>query len=159
MSGFKLYFAQHGLAVDKADDPERPLSAAGTEQTYTVAENLQEAAIPVAQIFHSGKLRASQTARIFASSLKVETVSSIDLLSPNDDVKQFTQSLTVENALYIGHLPHLEKLIAFLVTGNEDNNIIHFQNSAVVCLEKTDESYRLRWYLTPELAIPELANK
>ncbi len=45
----------------------------------------------------------------------------------------------------------LEKLAAYLVTGNENGNIIRFQNSAVLCLENNDSHYQLRWYITPEL--------
>jgi phosphohistidine phosphatase len=147
----RLYFAQHGLAVDKLENPERPLSETGIKQTEAIAKHLSIAGIVVNHIFHSGKLRASQTAEIFAEAIKHSSTSAIDGLSPNDDVTLLAQNLNINHALYVGHLPHLEKLLAYLVTGNENGNIIKFQNSAVACLEKSHNHYQLKWYLTPGL--------
>ena len=146
-----IYFAQHGLAVDKSDDPERPLSEAGIQQTQSIADRLFISNTPVSRIFHSGKLRATQTAEIFASTLAVSTLSIAGQLSPNDDVTLLANNLNVDNALYVGHLPHLEKLVSFLLTGNDEHNIIKFQNSAVVCLIKIGSHYQIKWFLTPEL--------
>ena len=147
----RLYFAQHGLAVDKSENPQRPLSDAGIKQTEAIAKHLSIADIAVNHIFHSGKLRASQTAEIFVGTIKRCSTSAVEGLSPNDDVTLLAQNLSTNPALYIGHLPHLEKLVTYLVSGNENGNIIKFQNSAVVCLEKSDNHYQLKWYLTPEL--------
>ena len=149
MPAIKLYFAQHGLAVDKADDPERPLSEEGIKQTTAVAKQLQTSGVPISNICHSNKLRAQQTAEIFASSLNLAEVSEVEYLSPNDDISLIKQNLTLDNALYIGHLPHLGKLVSSLVTGNDDLDIIKFQNSAVICLEKNDDRYKIFFYLTP----------
>ena len=153
MSADTLYFVQHGLALDKADDPERPLSEKGIEQTQAIARQLHHATIPISQIFHSGKLRASQTAELIASIMNVKSIAAIDHLSPNDNVELLAKNLTINNALYIGHLPHLEKLVSYLVTENEHLNIIKFQNSAVLCLQKSSHLYYVQWYLTPELLI------
>ena len=147
----RLYFAQHGLAVDKLENPERPLSETGIKQTEAIAKHLSIAGIVVNHIFHSGKPRASQTAEIFAEAIKHSSTSAIDGLSPNDEVTLLAQNLNINHALYVGHLPHLEKLVAYLVTGNENSNIIKFENSAVACLEKSGTHYQLKWYLTPGL--------
>lgn len=151
MSASRLYFAQHGIALSKAEDPERPLSATGIEQTRSVAQQLHTAGISISQIFHSGKLRAEQTASIFASILNPSAVSAIDYLLPNDDATLLAANLTSDDALYIGHLPHLEKLVSYLVTGETHPGIITFHNSATACLEKTDSHYSVQWYLAPEL--------
>ncbi len=151
MTANRVYFAQHGLAVDKAETPQRPLSQTGIKQTLSVAKQLHTAATPVSHIFHSGKLRASQTAEIIASNLNITSILLHDSLSPNNDVSLFAKNLSLENALYIGHLPHLEKLVSYLVTGNKNQNIVKFQNSGIICLEKTNNQYCIRWYLTPDL--------
>ena len=151
MTTNRLYFAQHCLAVDKSENPDRPLSETGIKQTEAIAKHLSIAGITVNHIFHSGKLRASQTAEIFAGTIKLSSTSAVDGLSPNDDVTLLAQNLNINHALYVGHLPHLEKLVAYLVSGNENGNIIKFQNSAVACLEKNKNHYLLKWYLTPEL--------
>lgn len=150
MTENRVYFAQHGLATDKAENPQRPLSQEGIKQTRSVAQQLLLSGTPVCRIFHSGKLRAEQTAKVFASNLNVTPVSEHADLSPNDDVSLFAKSL-VNNALYVGHLPHLEKLVSLLITGNTAPLILKFQNSAVLCLDKADNQYFVHWYLTPDL--------
>ena len=161
MSDITVYFSQHGLAVGKADDPARPLSDTGKEQTNQIAHVLHNNAIPVSQIFHSGKLRAAQTAEIFATVLQIDATTSANYLSPNDDVKQTAQQLVVANALYVGHLPHLEKLIHYLVCGdagsvegsdvNDNSTVVKFSNSAVACLQISGKTATLRWFLTADL--------
>ena len=76
----------------------------------------------------------------------------MDGFSPNDDVNQTVPQLTFEDALYIGHLPHLDKLTSLLVCGDETFRVCHFQNSAVICIEddgSTDQTgnYAVNWYL------------
>lgn len=148
MSENKVYFMQHGLAVDKATNPERPLSETGVEQTRLMARHLQQTGATIKHVFHSGKLRALQTAEIIAASASDNTPSALDYLSPNDDVKITAQQLNTENALYVGHLPHLEKLVSYLLCGDETAGLIKFQNSAIVCLEKSNGKYTLLWYLS-----------
>lgn len=146
-----IYFAQHGLAVDKSSDPERPLSEAGIQQTQSVADQLCISNIPVSRIFHSGKLRAAQTADIVASGLSITTCAANNL-SPNDDIHLLIPALQNET-LYVGHLPHLDKLCNYLLTGTEDAGILEFKNSGVICLTLNDGQGRLNWYLTPDIVI------
>ena len=147
----RLYFAQHGLAVDKVDDPERPLSEQGIRQSTQMATQLHDAKVAISCIFHSGKLRALQTAEIFAKQLAINPVSAVDYLSANNDVRQSANHLDSDAALFIGHLPHLDKLTAYLLTGNENNHIINFQNSGVLCLENDQAQYHIQWYITPDM--------
>lgn len=147
----RIYFAQHGLAVSKEEDPGRPLSAAGIEQTTCMAKQLSISQIPVSAIYHSGKLRAQQTAEIYAAALNIPSLLISDELSPNDDIKRLAENLKHSHALYVGHLPHLEKLTSYLLTGQQAPIILSFKNSAVLCLEKNADAYAVQWYLTPEL--------
>ena len=156
MAARRIYLAQHGLAVERTIDPERPLSKEGIAQTRAIAEQLHHADINIARIFHSGKLRALQTAEIFASVLAVDDIGSVKGFAPNDDVAQTISELCFEDSLYIGHLPHLEKLASKLVCGDESCKVCHFKNSAVLCIEddETDpqlDDFAVRWYLSTEL--------
>ena len=155
MADQKVYFMQHGLAVDKADDPERPLSKAGIVQTEKIADTLRASGTVITSVFHSGKLRAAQTAEIISNILVTPDVSRADGLSPNDDVTLLAQDLKVNNVLYIGHLPHLEKLVTHLVASNAKKDTIKFKNSAVVCLTKQENNYFIDWYLTPDTLITD----
>ena len=147
----RIYLAQHGLAVDKYEDPDRPLSLAGIQHSKVIATHLNDAGIDISKVLHSGKLRAAQTAEIFAEVMNLPATVTSDGLAPNDDVELLAHNLSIDNALYIGHLPHLEKLVTYLVTGNKNDNVITFQNSAITCLQQHDAHYQLQWYLTPSL--------
>ena len=154
MTEQRIYFMQHGLAVDKTVDSERPLSDAGTRETQIMAEALRSSDAPLSRIFHSGKLRAQQTAEIVASAMDISTIEVANGLSPNDDVKMLAAELSNDDALYVGHLPHLEKLVSLLTSGHENPAVLHFKNSAIVYLEKDktpDQAapWRIHWYLTP----------
>ena len=153
MADQKVYFMQHGRAVDSADDPERPLSDAGIKQTEKIADTLRASGTVITSVFHSGKLRAAQTADIMATAMSLDAATMIEGLAPNDEVTLLSQKLDSSDALYVGHLPHLEKLAAYLLTGNEDATIVKFQNSGVLCLEKEDSLYLIRWLLPPELTV------
>jgi phosphohistidine phosphatase len=152
MAAERLYFVQHGLAENKLDNPDRPLTEEGFNQTRNNARQLLALKAPVSHIFHSGKLRAQQTAEVIASVLNVNKIDAIDHLSPNDDPALITQELNETAALYVGHLPHLEKLVSMLITGKEAPAILEFQNSAVVCLNKNEDVYKILWYITPQPA-------
>ena len=149
----RFFFAQHGLAVDKSIDAERPLSKEGIAQTRAIAQQLLAAGVNISKIFHSGKLRAQQTAEIFAQTLSINITAIHVGFSPNDDAKQTKLQLTEQDALYIGHLPHLDKLASLLVSGNEDGGVLMFHNSAVVCLESdaSKNNYSIQWYLSYNL--------
>jgi len=151
MSIHQIYFTQHGLAVDKSEDPERPLSADGITQTQAIANQLKSSSILVSHIFHSGKLRAQQTANILATTLATPSPTQHHDLSPMDDCKKLITALNTDYALYVGHLPHLHKVVSLLLTESEASQILQFKNSAIVCLNNDDGHYSIRWYLTPEL--------
>ncbi|MBT8347953.1 MAG: phosphohistidine phosphatase SixA [Sulfurovum sp.] len=144
---------QHGLAVDKAEDPERPLSEVGIHQTKKIANILLKSKIPISAIFHSGKLRAAQTADIVARTKNLDAATMIEGLSPNDEVTLLSQNLDTCHALYVGHLPHLEKLASYLLSGKVDVSVVKFQNSGVLCLEKEVDQYLIRWLLIQELTV------
>ena len=105
-------------------------------------------------ICHSGKLRAKQTAEIFADSLK-RPAEAAQGLNPNDDVLEWADRISREKGdlMIIGHLPFLEKLTSLLVTGKEDFRPVLFRYGAIVCLDKKEaDGWGVRWILTPEMA-------
>ncbi|MCZ2845213.1 MAG: histidine phosphatase family protein [Candidatus Bathyarchaeota archaeon] len=58
----KLYLVQHAEAKQEEEDPARPLSEKGWENLDKISDFLKGKDIKVSKIFHSGKLRAKQTA-------------------------------------------------------------------------------------------------
>lgn len=145
-----MYFVQHGIALDKSQNPNRPLSDEGAQYVKKMAKYLANLDLQINEIVHSGKQRAEQTAMLFASALNISMVKQHEYLNPNDDVTQITPFLE-DNCMYIGHLPHMEKLVSKLLCGDDTANIVQFENAAVVCLHKEDNQYRLKWMLRPSM--------
>lgn len=146
-----VYFVQHGLALPKEVDPDRHLSDDGRKDVENISAYLQKTGISVKKIFHSGKTRAMETARIFAGHIGDGSISELPGMAPNDNVDKFTRILKEDDAMYVGHLPHLEKLVSHLITGNEEAGIVKFVNAGVVCINKDPDGYHIEWYLRPSM--------
>ncbi|MCK5249069.1 MAG: phosphohistidine phosphatase SixA [Spirochaetaceae bacterium] len=152
-----LYLVQHGKALSKEVDPDRPLSEEGRSEVEAVANCLARAGVRVPRIYHSGKTRAAQTARILADKLAADHVEVQSGMAPNDDVAAFAGVIEGKNrdALYVGHLPHLGKLASLLTTGDERANIAGIVNAGVLCLGTCPGGYQIEWYITPSLCVNE----
>ena len=150
-----VYLVQHGLSLPKDEDPERGLSEAGVADVKRIAAVAKGYEVPVATIFHSGKKRARQTAEILASALNpgsgvAETIG----LNPMDDVQAFSKSLSPRNnPMFVGHLPFMEKLTAFLITRDEKRPVFQFQNGGIVCLDQYGDQggWVIKWTLMPHI--------
>ncbi len=151
-----LYLVRHAQALSKYEDPQRPLSDQGRADIRKVAAFLgARGMVQVRRILHSGKLRARQTAEALAERLKATgSVSETDGLAPLDDPTVWAGCLadTDEDLMLVGHLPHMSKLAALLITGGADQPVVMFKPGGVVCLERDDEGrWSLRWMVVPEL--------
>jgi len=60
-----LYLVHHGVAVAPEVDPRRPLSPAGLAAVERLAAQAAALGAKPAVVWHSGKLRAKQTAEAF----------------------------------------------------------------------------------------------
>jgi phosphohistidine phosphatase len=152
----EVYLVQHGEARPESEDPERPLAYAGRAQVEAAAQHLAACGITVSRILHSGKLRARQTAGIFAQYLDPAVdVMKQDGLGPNDDPEIAMQVLTRsrEPVMIVGHLPHLSRLASLLVLGDADRSMVSFQMGGVVCLGSGDGGWMVRWALVPDLVL------
>jgi phosphohistidine phosphatase len=149
-----LLLVQHGEAKAETEDPERSLTERGAEIVERMADWATRTGIKVGQIRHSGKLRAEQTATIFAKKLNTPTgIIAVKGLNPNDEVTQLAASLhgDQESIMLVGHLPHLSRLVGMLVTSNPDNVVVRFRNAGIVCLSQQEEKWALDWVIQPDL--------
>ena len=150
-----LYLVQHGQSLPKDVDPDQGLSEKGVAETERIADVAKNYHIKVGQILHSVKTRARKTADILASALNpTESVKEVEGLKPMDDVAAFAASLNPDtNTLLVGHLPFMERMTAYLVTGSIDKPVFKFQNSGIVCLDKDPEtgSWVIVWTLMPNI--------
>lgn len=151
----EIYLVQHAEAKSEQEDPERPLTGKGMKEAERIAETLEKVGVKAKHIMHSGKLRAKQTAEIFAKHLGTIETREMLGLSPNDNpimAKTFLESAK-EPVMLVGHMPHLSKLASMLITQNPEQETIRFQMGGVVCLEKDekDGKWRIKWLITPEI--------
>jgi len=153
----KLYLIQHGEAKSEVEDPERSLTPRGEKEVMSVSKVASGLHIMPSKVYHSGKLRAEQTAEIISSALKIPdpSVQSVRGLNPNDDIRPWTERISKEkeDLMLVGHLPSLEKLTSFLLCGDENARLVLIRYGAIVCLDqKEDKGWAVRWVLTPEIA-------
>lgn len=146
-----LYFVQHGLALPKEVDPNRPLSETGYEENYKVATYLKNHNIEIHKIFHSGKLRAMETATQFSEILGVHYVSKINGMNPKDSPTILIEQITEDAVMYVGHLPNIDNIVASLLTHGGMHSLLHFQNSAVACVEIYENKVSLKWFITASM--------
>ncbi len=150
-----LFLVQHGQSLPKDQDPNQGLSEDGIADTKRIAGVAKGYGIHVSRIRHSGKARALQTAEIFAAALEPdEGVQEIGGIKPLDDVVNFADFLDTEsNLMVVGHLPFMERLTSYLITGSIAPPVFKFQNSGIVCLDKDQESrsWVIKWALMPNI--------
>ena len=150
-----LFLVQHGKSLPKEKDPDQGLSKEGLAETQAMAELAQENYVQVMRILHSGKKRALQTAEIFMKVLEPEAgIIRTAGLAPLDDVSAFAATLdNEEDIMVIGHLPFMEKLVSYLVSGSSERPVVKFQNSGIICLDTEDISdpWFIRWAQYPPL--------
>ena len=148
-----LYLVQHGKSLPKEQDPDQGLSKEGIAETERIANLAKDYGISVSQIRHSVKTRARQTAEIFAHALKPENgIQEVSGIKPMDDVTAVAADIDpTGNIMLVGHLPFMERLTAFLVTGSIDRPVFKFQNSGIVCLDKdpATQAWVILWSLMP----------
>jgi phosphohistidine phosphatase len=137
-----IYLVQHGKSLPKDVDPEKGLSEEGKKEVERVASAAKKCGLNVTSIRHSGKKRALQTAEIFESFLKCpDGVREVSGLAPLDDVAGLAEGLDPkENIMFVGHLPFMEKLVSYLISGSAEKPVVRFRNGGIVCLEEDAES-------------------
>jgi len=150
-----LYLIQHGKSLPKDQDPDQGLSEDGTTETERIASLARDYGVRVSQIRHSVKTRARQTAEILARALKPQNdIQEISGIKPTDDVAACAAKIDPdENVMLVGHLPFMERITSYLITGSIDQPLIKFQNSGIVCLDKDPETqgWVIKWTLMPNI--------
>ena len=150
----KLYLVQHGDALPKDIDPDRPLSNVGHAEVGLLAE-LLAGHMNISRVLHSGKSRARQTADIFTAIIAGEfPVEEISGIGPMDSVEDFVNQVMKwnEDILVVGHLPFLDKLVSLLVSGSTDKGVVSFMPGSIVFLESAgDGHFQVQWMVRPEL--------
>ncbi|MFI5177826.1 MAG: SixA phosphatase family protein [Vicinamibacterales bacterium] len=141
----RIYLLHHADAVGSEVDPQRPLSTAGRAHAEALAQQARERGCAPAAIWHSGKLRARQTAELFwrvcAPFAEFKMVRG---LGPDDppDVVHAAILRETRDLLLAGHIPNLTALLQRLV-----GESARFPAHGLVALETRDAgvSWREGW--------------
>ena len=132
----RLFLVHHGDAVGPDVDPRRPLSPHGQESVTRLAALAAARGVRPDVVWHSGKLRARQTAEAFwrACNALAEFSATRDL-QPDDPAEWIRDRLRGESrdVLIAGHFYHLPRLLGIL-TGRASEFPLH----GVVALESDD---------------------
>lgn len=150
----RLYLVHHGAAVGPDVDIRRPLSASGHQAVLALAAAAAERGAKPAVIWHSGKLRAKQTAEAYwrACNALADFGATRDL-QPDDSASWIRDRLRFEprDILLAGHYPHIPRLLSMLL-GGADDATASFPQHGIVALRTDDEgeTWTEEWRLAPE---------
>jgi phosphohistidine phosphatase len=149
----ELVLVRHGEARSAIEDPTRSLTEHGVVTVRRMASRAAQAGVKVAQIRHSGKRRAEQTAALMAEQLKpAQGMIAVAGLDPDDDVHPVADGLreAQESLMLVGHLPFLDSLARVLLAGNADGRAIRFPPAGIVCLASQEGRWTVAWVMVPD---------
>lgn len=156
-----VYLLRHAIAAEASvgrADSRRPLTAEGIQKMRRVAKGMRALELSFEVILSSPLLRARQTAEIVAKTFKAQDRLKLsNNLAPHGRHAALIREINqldppAENALLVGHEPHLSRLLSLLVTGAPDCSFT--LKKAGLCLLSA-ETLRpgrcaLEWLLTPK---------
>jgi phosphohistidine phosphatase len=144
MRSLRVYLVHHGDAVGPDVDLRRPLSPIGRKHSERVAAEAAARGARPQVVWHSGKLRAKQTAEIFwrACNALADCAATRDL-QPDDPPSWMRDRLRHEarDVMLAGHYPHMPRLLALLLDQPE-GTMADFPLHGIVALSTADEGAR-----------------
>jgi phosphohistidine phosphatase len=142
-----LILVHHADAVTGIVDATRPLSELGHRQAESVSARVAAHGIKPAAVWHSGKLRARETAEIYWRAVNpAATFVAQRGLQPDDDPEALADVLNAEtdDLMVVSHYPLLPGLLRELTGGD-----VAFPQHGAVGLEHVDGRWIERWRETP----------
>ena len=150
----RLYLVQHGEALPKDVDPNRPLSDKGNVDSAKLGEWLKDHDLLVHKILHSGKTRARETASLLRPALVTGgEVREDQGLGPNDSPQAFLDKLweAEDDVLVASHMPFVARVVSVALAGEPDHRLVDFEPGSVAGLVSIDErSWRLFLFARPD---------
>jgi phosphohistidine phosphatase len=145
-----LYLVHHGDAVGPDVNPMRPLSDRGHVEVDMLAHEAAARGMKPDVIWHSGKMRARQTAEAYWRCCNpLAAFSATRGLQPTDPTGWIVDLLAGEtrHVMLAGHFPHLPRLLGRLLSGDPDAGPADFPLNGVIALEQMDGKWVERWRL------------
>jgi len=134
-----LYLVHHADAVGPDVDSQRPLSAGGRMHAEAIAQRAKARGVIPLAIWHSGKLRARQTAEAYWRACNpLAEFSAIRGLQPTDPPEWIRDRIAEESGergrdvMLVGHMPSLPRILRLLTR----NDAAEFPLHGLVALEE-----------------------
>jgi phosphohistidine phosphatase len=143
-----IVLVHHADAVGPDVDPMRPLSDAGRTAATRLAAEAAGRGVRPDRVWHSGKLRARQTAELFWRACNpLAPFSAARGLLPDDPPAWIRDELAGESrsVLIVGHMPHLDRLLRLLLHGDPASTISSLPLHGCVALERDAERWKEIW--------------
>ena len=143
-----LYLVHHGDAVGPKVDSMQPLSERGRLDVDKVAQAAAARGAKPSVIWHSGKVRARQTAEAFWHGCNPQADLSVTPgLQPMDPPHWVRDALMGEDrdVMAVGHFPHLPLLLRLLLHNDPDASGVDFPLHGLVALEREGQGWVERW--------------
>ena len=145
-----VFLVHHADAVGAEIDSQRPLSIAGRAHADRLAADAAARGVKPQAIWHSGKLRARQTAEAFWRACNpLAEFSAIRGLQPDDPPTAIITLVSgdTRDVMLVGHLPSLPRLLQALLGRREMEPPVSFPQHGLVALETEDGRWVERWRL------------
>src|SRR3972149_6769213 len=142
-----IFLVHHADAVGPDVEPQRPLSLGGRMHADFLAQHALERGTRPVAIWHSGKLRARQTAEAFWRTCNpLAEFKAIRGLQPTDPPEGTKDLLAGEtrDGMLVGPMPGLPRIFRLLVAGNEDAEL-EFPQHGFVALAPHDHGWPGGW--------------
>ena len=147
-----LYLVHHGDAVGPEVDPLRPLSDRGRTEVEKLAQLASTRGVKPDVVWHSGKMRARQTAEAYWRLCNpLAAFSASRGLQPTDPTNWIIDAISGQagSVMLAGHFPHLPRLLGRLLSGDAEGRPGDFPLNGIVALEEVEGKWVERWRLRP----------
>jgi phosphohistidine phosphatase len=145
-----VVLVHHAEAVAAETDPQQPLTEAGRRRASELGTALASRGVRPSRVWHSGKLRARQTAlEIWHSTNALAQFAAARGLQPTDHPRILHDLLTGEDAqvVCVGHMPNLGRLLAAL-TGRPEALVSFPAHGAVALTMTSPKKWREVWRIS-----------
>jgi phosphohistidine phosphatase len=136
-------------------DPQRGLSEAGRVEITRLANFVKPLSLQPAEVWHSGKARAEQTAQLLSTSLTGSPVMMQRLgLNPNDSPTNIAGDVEAvgRDLMLVGHLPFMSLLSSYFLAQGGPPEVLTFRTGTMACLKKAgSDGWHLEWMIHPGL--------
>ncbi len=145
-----IYLVHHAAAVEPSEDASRPLSVGGRATAALLALEAARRGAKPECVWHSGKLRARQTAEAYWRACNpFATFTAERGLQPSDPPEWFRDKFfgDTRELMAVGHMPNIARVLRVLLGDDPDASRVSFPVHGLVALEAVGDRWLERWRL------------